>query len=101
MTAQFVQSRKNPPVLIPLRDVDSQPLETLKKRLHVLQFLVFARRPYNPVEADEVTRISMRLWPERYPVSRRLGRGGFGLKPRRRARLTADELGTLNVELLA
>ncbi len=93
MTTQFVQSRRNPPVLIPLRDLDSQPLATLRKRLQTMQMLIFPRRPYDPIEIEEMIRIKVLL-------------GLLPISPQKNRKaavpvLTEAQIGTLTSELLA
>jgi len=53
MTTEFVQSRLNPPILIPLEDPKGLPRETLKVRLQTMETLILPYRPFSPIEIEE------------------------------------------------
>lgn len=56
-TSQFVQSRLNPPILLPLPNLQAASRPTLERRLFVLALLVRKYRPLDKIEAEEEAKI--------------------------------------------
>ena len=53
MTTEFVQSRRNPPVLIPLPNPEQLPAEVLKARLSLIYTLIETKRGLDKIELEE------------------------------------------------
>lgn len=85
------QSRVNPPALIPLRDIATAPLDTLRKRLRTYEILIFPRRPYVAEEIEEIGYINCRLHGTPYNPPKR----------RKLSQLSQTEKERLASELLA
>jgi hypothetical protein len=54
MTTEFVQSRRNPPVLIPLKEPERLPRPVILERITLIYCLVATKRELDKIEEKEL-----------------------------------------------